>query len=129
MTIQNNDNDDDDDDDDNDDNDDDDDSTTNIRQTRRRIRPRLSNNLPVSVYGHRGDRSVANVNDLTDPKIRQKWMGLTDPKIRQKWMGKLPLVDAHSAHQINPQDNRCHKCGKNFPSLLQLSRHLSVDHL
>ena len=107
--------DDDDDDDDDDDNDDDDDfSTYNIRQTRRRrIRPRLSNNLPVSVFG---DNNATNMIDLTDPQTREKRLG------------KLPLADAHSEHSLNRNENKCNKCDKTFPTLLQLSRHLYRDH-
>ena len=107
--------DDDDDDDDNDDDDDDDDfSTYNIRQTRRRrIRPRLSSNLPVSVFG---DNNATNMIDLTDPQTREKRLG------------KLPLADAHSEHSLNRNENKCNQCDKTFPTLLQLSRHLYRDH-
>ena len=57
-------------DDDDDDNDYDDDDTE-LQQTGKRIRtPLSSNNLRVSVFGV---NNVANVNDLTDSKIKEKW--------------------------------------------------------
>ena len=103
-----------DDDDDDEDDDDDDFSTYNIRQTRRRrIRPRLSSNLPVSVFG---DNNATNMIDLTDPQTREKRLG------------KLPLADAHSEHSLNRNENKCNQCDKTFPTLLQLSRHLYRDH-
>ena len=67
-----------DDDDDDDDDDDyyDDDDDTELQQTGKRIRPPLSSNkLRVSVF--ETNDVFTNVNDLNDPRIKEKWIQLT----------------------------------------------------
>ena len=61
---------------DDDSDDDDDDDDTKLQQTRKRIRPPLSSNkLRVSVF--ETNDVFTNVNDLNDPRIKEKWIQLT----------------------------------------------------
>jgi hypothetical protein len=56
--------------------DDDDDDDTELQQTGKRIRPPLSSNkLRVSVF--ETNDVFTNVNDLNDPRIKEKWIQLT----------------------------------------------------